>query len=69
MQGGHGDVRVVVVPAGKPVKGEVCPRVMASPALAPDLRDLPEPESPLTSVPLVTRGLHKLTPIEAPFYE
>src|SRR5437764_1189358 len=61
--------RVRVVRAAKPVEGELCPRVMATPPSAPDLRDLPEPEPPRTSVPLVTRGLHRLTPIEAPFYD
>lgn len=69
IQGITKDFEVRVVPSGKPVAGEICPRVMASrPALA-DLRDLPEPEPPPTSVPLITRGLHKLTPIEAPFYD
>jgi very-short-patch-repair endonuclease len=42
---------------------------MASPADVSDLRDLPEPEPAVTSVPLITRGLHKLTAIEAPFYD
>jgi very-short-patch-repair endonuclease len=69
IQGSHRDMQILVVPSGKPVEGEVCPRVMAAPPAAPDLRDLPEPEPPSTSVPLVTRGLHKLTPIEAPFYD
>lgn len=63
------DVEVRVVPTGKPVEGEVCPRVMASPPGLADLRDLPEPEPRRTSVPLIARGLHKLTPIEAPFYD
>jgi very-short-patch-repair endonuclease len=42
---------------------------MASLAVSPEPMDLPEPEPPPSSVPLVERGLHKLTPIEAPFYD
>jgi very-short-patch-repair endonuclease len=69
IQGVWNDPEVKIVPAAKPVEGEISPRVMATAPSAPDLRDLPEPEPPATSVPLVTRGLHKLTPIEAPFYD
>jgi hypothetical protein len=68
-QGSRPVVRVQIVPSGKPIGGEVCPRVMVTPKSTADLRDLPEPEPPATSVPLVTRGLHKLTPIEAPIYD
>lgn len=67
---GHAEgAQVRVVPSGKPVEGQVCPRVMATPTALNDLRDLPEPEPPRTDVPLVSRGLHQLTPIEAPFYD
>jgi very-short-patch-repair endonuclease len=69
IQGSRNDVAVRVVPIGKPIGGEVCPRVMAAPPDAADLRDLPEPEPPETSVPLVQRGHHRLTPIEAPFFD
>jgi hypothetical protein len=68
-QGSRPVVGVQIVPSGKPIGGEVCPRVMVTPKSTADLRDLPEPEPPATSVPLVTRGLHKLTPIEAPIYD
>lgn len=68
-QGASPDLVVRVVPIGKPVEGEVCPRVLASIPTTPDLQDLPEPEPPPTDVPLVERGLHKLTHIEAPFYD
>jgi very-short-patch-repair endonuclease len=68
-QGPRSRIRVRVVPSGKPIEGEVCPRVMASVAVTPEIWDLPEPEPPVTSVPLVQRGLHKLTPIEAPFFD
>lgn len=60
---------VRIVPRGKPIEGDVCPRVITPAAAVPDLQDLPEPMPPATSVPLVTRGLHRLTPIEAPFYD
>jgi hypothetical protein len=69
VQGYDVDFDIQIVPNGKPIGGEVCPRVMASPVAAPDLRDLPEPEPPATDVPLVERGHHRLTPIEAPFYD
>ncbi len=69
LQGLRRETEILVVPSAKPVAGEICPRVMATPPTAVDLRDLPEPEPPATSVPLITRGLHKLTPIEAPFYD
>lgn len=69
MQGHNVDFAIQIVPNGKPIGGEVCPRVMASPVAASDLRDLPEPEPPATDVPLVERGHHRLTPIEAPFYD
>jgi very-short-patch-repair endonuclease len=69
LQGFARSAEVRVVPSGKPVGGEVCPRVMAAPPNVADLQDLPEPEPPNTAVPLVSRGLHKLTPIEAPFYD
>ncbi|HYI35640.1 MAG TPA: DUF559 domain-containing protein [Thermoleophilaceae bacterium] len=69
IQGTRHPFGVLIVPSGRPVYGEVCPRVMATPAATPDLRDLPEPEPPPSDVPLIERGLHRLTPIEAPFYD
>lgn len=68
-QGQRWSREVRVVPNGKPIEGEVCPRVMAPAPELQDLVDLPEPEPPQSSVPLVQRGLHKLTPIEAPIYD
>ena len=68
-QGMRHETQVRVVPSGKPIVGDVCPRVMSSPPDVPDLAELPEPEPPPTNVPLVARGLHQLTPIEAPFYD
>lgn len=68
-QGSRWGIDVRVVPAGKPVEGEVCPRVMAPLPGPMQLMDIPEPEPPPSSVPYEMRGLHKLTPIEAPFYD
>jgi hypothetical protein len=67
-QGQHWGIEVRVVPGGKPIEGEVCPRVMAPAPGFAELLDLPEPEPPASTVPYEVRGLHKLTPIEAPFY-
>jgi hypothetical protein len=68
-QGLRPSLKSLVVPLGRPVEGEVCPRVLASIPMTADLRDLPEPEPPATDVPFVDRGHHKLTPIEAPFFD
>jgi very-short-patch-repair endonuclease len=69
VQGHRWGTQIKVVPGGKPIEGEVCPRVMAPAPDLQDLADLPEPEPPKTSVPLVERGMHRLTPIEAPFFD
>lgn len=69
LQGPDAEIAVRVVPSGKPISGEVCPRVMASPVAEPDLQDLPEPEPPPSDTRYVERGHHRLTPIEAPFYD
>jgi very-short-patch-repair endonuclease len=68
-QGNRWGLEVRIVPSGKPIEGEVCPRVLAPAPDLEELLDLPEPEPPGSSVPYEMRGVHKLTPIEAPFYD
>lgn len=64
-------IEVRLVSERKPieVEWEVCPRVMSTPIAAPDLEELPNPEPEGSTVPLIERDHHWLTPIEAPFYD
>ncbi len=61
------ETKVRLVPAGRPLQGEACPRIMLSPEQTPNIEDVPV-RKPSSNVPLEEVDGHWLTPIEVPFY-